>query len=241
MTAPPNPYAALPEETQRWLIEVHGRARGVFETALDLHGRTPGLGSAIARTRIAFLDRELAPVIDAVAQAGTPVDCGRGCASCCTLKVEVTPDEVFAVAAELESTLDAKAMTSLKSRAAEVDRKGRDLPPGERYLLHLYCPVLEPDSLACLAHAVRPAACQGYLSLDRRRCDASAAGEKIEIPSPVASGLIRDAVMSAQIIVLREKGLDQTRGELSAGLLAAWADPEAELRWLSGESAFPAA
>lgn len=241
MTTSPNPYAALPEETQRWLIEIHGRARAVFEKAIEDHGRRPGLGGAIARARIAFLDKELAPVIDAVAQARTPVDCGRGCASCCTLKVEVTPDEVFAVAAEIEATLDAEALAALKSRAAEVDRRGRDLPPGERYLLHLYCPVIEPSSLACRAHAVRPAACQGYLSLDRRRCDASAAGEKVEIPSPVASSLIRDAVMSAQIIVLRDAGLDQTRGELSAGLLAAWAAPEAEQHWLAGESLFPAA
>lgn len=238
MDASATSYANLPEATQRWLIDVHARARDLFAEVLARHGGTPGLGSAVARARIGFLDRELKQVAEAVAKAGTPVACRGGCASCCTLKVEATPDEIFAVAAALEAALDPESLAALRAQAAEIDRRGRDLAPAARYLLHLFCPVMEPDSRLCRAHTVRPAACQGYLSLDRRRCDASAQGENAEIPSPVASGLIRDAVMSAQIIVLREAGYDQTRIELSAGLTAAWADPDAERRWLAGGPAF---
>jgi hypothetical protein len=234
-----NAYALLPDATKRWLIEVHSRARTVIQDALTRHGRAPGLASAIARARVAFLESELQPVVAAVAQAGTPVDCGRGCTSCCTLKVEITPDEVFALIGQLEAELNAESLAELKSNAVAVDQRGRALPPGERYLLRLFCPVLDQASGACRGHAMRPAACQGYLSLDRRRCDASARGEPAVILSPVASGLIRDAVMSAQIIVLQEAGYDQTRIELSAGLTAAWADPTAEQRWLAGGQAFP--
>jgi hypothetical protein len=234
-----NAYALLPEATQHWLIDVHSRACTVIQDTLRQQGRTPGLASAIARARVAFLERELQPVVAAVARAGTPVDCGRGCTSCCTLKVEITPDEVFALIGQLEAELDATSLAELKSRAAAVDQHGRGLPPGERYLLRLFCPVLDQASGACRAHALRPAACQGYLSLDRRRCDASARGEPAVILSPVASGLIRDAVMSAQIIVLQEAGYDQARIELSAGLTAAWTDPAAEQRWLAGGQAFP--
>lgn len=234
-----NAYALLPEATQRWLIEVHSRARTVIKDVLERHGRAPGLGSAIARARVAFLDSELRPVIAAVAAAGTPVDCRRGCTSCCTLKVEITPDEVFALVGQVEATLDAASLAEAKSRAVAVDQRGRDLPPGERYLLRMFCPVLDLASGACRGHAVRPAACQGYLSLDHRRCTASSLGEPATIPSPVASGLIRDAVMSAQIIVLQEAGYDQARIELCAGLAAAWADPTAERRWLAGGQAFP--
>lgn len=239
MTPNSNAYASLPDATQRWLIDVFSRARTVIQDTLTQHGRNPGLASAIARTRVAFLERELQPVVAAVAQAGTPIDCGRGCTSCCTLKVEITPDEVFALAAQLEAEFDAKSLADMKSRAAVVDQRGRALSPGERYLLHLFCPVLDLATGACRGHALRPAACQGYLSLDRRRCDASARGEPAPILSPVASGLIRDAVMSAQIIVLQEAGYDQVRIELSAGLTAAWADPTAEQRWLAGRQAFP--
>jgi len=239
MTATANPYALLSDATQRWLIDVYFRARAVIRDALDQHGRAPGLGVAIARARVEFLERELRPVVEAVALAGTPVDCRRGCTSCCTLKVEITPDEVFALVAEVEATLDAKSLAEVRARAVEVDRRGRGLPPGERYLLRMFCPILEQGSGACRGHVVRPAACQGYLSLDHRRCDASSLGAPKTISSPVASGLIRDAIMSAQIIVLQEAGYDQSRVELSAGLAAAWGDPAAEGRWLAGGRAFP--
>jgi Fe-S-cluster containining protein len=239
MTATATPYALLPDDTQRWLIDIYSRACIAIKDALARHGRAPGLGVAIARARVEFLESELQPVVEAVARAGTPVDCRRGCTSCCTLKVEITPDEVFALVAEVEATLDAKSLAEVKARAVEVDRRGGSLPPGERYLLRMYCPILEPGSGACRGHAVRPAGCQGYLSLDRRRCDASSLGAPATILSPVASGLIRDAVMSAQIIVLQQAGYDQLRVELSAGLAAAWSDPAAEQRWLAGGRAFP--
>lgn len=236
-----NPYASLSETDQRWLIDVHFRARAAIQDALDRHGRAPGLAIAIAQARIAFLDRELQPVVEAVARAGTPVDCRRGCASCCTLKVEITPDEVFAIAGQLAAMLDAESLAEARRRAEEVDARGGGLPPGERHLLRLFCPVLDRASGACRAHAARPAACQGYLSLDRLRCEAESAGTPTTILKPVASDLIRDAVMSAQIIVLRDAGFNQSRIELSAGLAAAWADPAAEQRWLAGDQAFPSA
>jgi hypothetical protein len=205
---------------------------------LDLHGRAPGLGGAIARARVAFLDSELQPVVAALERAATPVDCRRGCSSCCTLKVEITPDEVFALVGELEATLDAESLVDAKRRAKEVDQRSRALVPGERHLLRLFCPVLDRASGACRGHATRPAACQGYLSLDRLRCEASSLGTPTTILMPVASDLIRDAVMTAQIIVLRDAGYDQSRIELSAGVAAAWADPAAEQRWLAGGEAF---
>lgn len=240
MTGTSNPYASLPEDRQRWLIDVHSRARIAIKDALDRHGRAPGLGSAIARARVAFLDRELHPVVEAMAQAGTPVDCQRGCASCCILKVEITPDEVFALIAHLEATLDAESLAAARHHAQDVDQRGRALPPGERYLLRLFCPVLDQASRSCRGHPVRPATCQGYLSLDHLRCDASALGQPVTLLRPVASDLIRDAVMSAQIIVLQEAGYDQSRIELSAGLVAAWTDQAAERRWLAGGKAFEA-
>jgi Fe-S-cluster containining protein len=238
MTLTSNPYKSLSDADQRWLVDVHSRASAVIKDALDLHGRAPGLSSAIARARVGFLDGELQPVVAAVERAGTPVDCRRGCSSCCTLMVEITPNEVFALVAELESTLDPESLTEAKRRAQEVDQRGRKLPPWERFLLRLFCPVLDRTSGACRGHAVRPAACQGYLSLDRLSCEASSLGEQKTILRPIASDLIRDAVMSAQFIVLQDAGYDQTRIELSAGLAAAWADPAAEPRWLAGSQAF---
>ena len=236
-----NPYESLPEESKRWLIDVYARARVAIKAALDQHGRAPGLGRAIARARIAFLDDELRPIAERVSRAGTPVDCRRGCSSCCTLKVEITPDEVFALVAELNATLDPASLAEARRRAEDVDWRGRFLPPMDRYLLRLSCPVLDEVSGACRAHAARPAPCQGYLALDHLRCEASSRGEPAIILKPVGADLVRDAVMSAQIVELQEAGYDQSRIELSAGLAAAWADPGAEQRWLAGGQAFTSA
>lgn len=238
MTLTSNPFASLSAADQRWLIDIHSRARAVIKDTLDLHGRVPGLGGAIARARVAFLEGELQPVVAALERAATPVDCRRGCSSCCTLKVEITPDEVFALVAELEATLDAESLAEAQHRAKEVDQRGRALSPGERHLLRLFCPVLNRASGACRGHAARPAACQGYLSLDHLRCEASSLGKPTTIEMPIASDLIRDTVMSAQVIVLQDAGFDQSRIELSAGLAAAWVDPIAEQRWLAGGQAF---
>jgi Fe-S-cluster containining protein len=239
MSATSSPYAALSEADRRWLTDIHMRARAAIQAAFDQHGRQPGLAGAIARARVAFLDAELAPVVEAVARSGTPVDCRRGCSSCCTLKVEITPDEVFALREELAATLDGESVADARRRAEEVDRRGRALPPGERMLLRLFCAVLDLETGACRGHAARPAACQAYLSLDRLKCEASSLGTPTTIPKPIASDLIRDAVMSAQIIVLRDAGFDQSRVELNAGLAVAWTEPDAEARWLAGGRAFP--
>jgi hypothetical protein len=233
MAAVRNPYADLPEADQQLLIDAHFRARAAIEDALDSHGAEPGLGTAIAHARLAFLDAELQPVLAAMTRKGTPVDCRRGCCSCCTLMVEVTPDEVFALVDHLTATLDAVALAELKARAAEVERRGRGLSSEHRHQLRLFCPVLDRATGACLGHPVRPTPCQGYLSLDHRRCEADHAGPPTPIPQPVAADHLRDAVIAARQIVLEDAGFDQKRVELSAALTAAFADPEAEARWFA--------
>jgi Fe-S-cluster containining protein len=239
VTTPESPFAHLPEEQQAYLNDAHFRAREAIAAALAAHGRAPGLALAVARARLAFLGAELEPVEAAMAKAGTPVDCRAGCFSCCTLMVEPTPDEIFALAAHLEATLDPAALAVLEARAAENTRRGAGLPAEERHRLRLFCPVLDPASGACRGHPVRPTACQGYLSLDRRRCEADSAGTPTPIRQPAAAGLLRDAVLAARTIELEDAGLDQTRIELSAGLVAAWEDSDAERRWLAGGPAFP--
>ncbi len=239
MASPPNPYAHLSPSELAWLTDIHARGRAAIRQALERHGRKTGLGAAVARARVAYFDHEMKQVVDAMDRAKTPVDCRRGCASCCTLKVEITPDEAFALADELATRLDATSLGEARQRAQENDDRGRGLAPAERHLLRMPCPVLDRMSGACRGHAVRPAPCQGYLSLSRLKCETAALGTPTEIPRPAAADLIREAVASAQIIVLREAGLDQSHIELSAGLMAAWSDPGAERRWLAGGVAFP--
>jgi Fe-S-cluster containining protein len=229
-----NPYAHLPEADQQILIDVHFRCRAVIEDALDAHGAEPGLGTAIATARIAYLEQELQPVVESMDRAGTPIDCRRGCSSCCTLMVEITPDEAFALTRHLEATLDAETLAQVKIRAREVQRRQRGLSSEQRHALRLFCPVLDRATGACMGHPVRPAPCQGYLSLDRKRCEADSLGPPTPILQPAAADLIRDAVTSARTIVLEDAGLDQSRVELAHALVEAWSDPDSEQRWLAG-------
>jgi Fe-S-cluster containining protein len=235
---PQNPFAGLSDPQQQFLMEVHFRARSAIGDALDQHGAEPGLGVAVARARIAFLKRELDPVEEAMRLAGTPVACRAGCSSCCTLMVEPTPDEIFALGAYIATSVAAADQAELRRHAQENARRGAGMPAEKRHALRLFCPVLDRVTGACLAHPVRPVACQGYLSLDRRLCEADSAGTPTPIHQPAAAGLIRDAVLAARTIVLEDAGFDQTRIELSAGLVAYWTDPDAERRWLAGGKAF---
>ncbi len=170
--------------------------------------------------------------------AGTPVTCSRGCAACCTLTVEITPDEVFALARYLEARLDPPEFAELKRTTAAAAERGRGLPHDLRHALRIFCPVLDRTTGACRGHPIRPVPCQGYLSLNRQRCEADHFGPPTPIPQPVAADLIRDAVMSARTIALEDAGYGMGSVEISAGLTLVWDDPTAEQRWLDGEDVF---
>jgi len=219
------------------MVALHQRARDVIAAQLAAHGKRPGLATKLAAARVAFLEAELQSVIEAMQLANTPVDCARGCSSCCTLTVEITPDEAIAAATHLTETLTPDALAAARQRATVKAARSQGLTPDARHALRLSCAVLDESSGACRAHPVRPAPCQGYLSLDRRRCEADHLGPPVPILQPVAADYIRDAVMAAQRIVLGEAGLSQDEIELTEGILRVWNDPTAEARWLAGDRA----
>jgi Fe-S-cluster containining protein len=225
-------YAQLGESEKQYLLRIHMRARAVFADVLRDHGSVSDLAGAIAAARISFMDAELRPIIDAMARTATPVECRAGCSVCCSLEVEITPDEAMAVAKYLEETLPDDELNALRDAALAAEQRGAGLGGLERHARRISCPVLDRQTGSCRAHARRPGPCQGYLSLSRRACEAASGGNETEIPIPTASELIRDAVMSAQTIVLQEAGFDQTRRELSAALNAIWQDDAFGRRWL---------
>ncbi len=53
------------------------------------------------------------------------------------------------------------------------------------------------------------------------------------------SGILTDLVGGCRDQALASAGMPKTRFELTAGLLAAWREPDAEGRWLAGEDIFP--
>ena len=206
---------------------------------MTAHGARPGLSHALARERIALMDAEMAPVFAAMANTATPVACAKGCGSCCTLTVEVSADELFALVDYLEQSLDPDALAALKARARANDAIGHGMEPLARHRKRLVCPVQDPATKACLGHAARPNPCQGYVSVSLPDCEADHIDPPRRVERPTMSGILTDLMGGSRDQVLASAGIAKTRFELTAGLLAAWREPGAEARWLAGEDIFP--
>jgi hypothetical protein len=231
----PSRLEEYPEEIQLFLRDLYKRASARLQAVVERHGMRPGLSRALARERIQILDEEMQPIGNAMARAGTPVACTRGCGCCCTLTIQTSPDEVFALKDELANSLTPSTLAALEERAVAADARGHGLAPLARHRLRIFCPVLDPATHDCLGHAARPSGCQGYLSLSLRQCQADHASPSQPIEQPVAAGLLRDAVAAARDAVLEAAGAPRQSLELTAALVAAWAEPDAEARWLGGE------
>jgi hypothetical protein len=126
-----------------------------------------------------------------------PVDCAKGCASCCTLRVTALAPEVFVLADYLRATApalqrhgidliaavrEADAVTRGLHEAAvrEADATTRGLHEAARVAARRRCAFVVQG--VCLLHRARPLACRGHASHDRRACADAAAGRVAEVP-----------------------------------------------------------
>ena len=226
----------LPEEARQFLLGVYERAKARLEAVIERHGMRPGVSAAMAVERLAVLDEEMAPIFPALEQAGSHVDCARGCGVCCTLTIDVTPDEAFALIEHLERTQPAETVAAIKARALAADTRGHGVEPLARHRLKIACPVQDPATMECLGHAARPTPCQGYLSLDVKRCQAVHDGTGLDVPQPTAANMLTNVVSHTRSYAFEDAGAPRQSLELTAALVAAWADPDAERRWLAGET-----
>ncbi|HLZ65993.1 MAG TPA: YkgJ family cysteine cluster protein [Aliidongia sp.] len=236
--AKPASITDLPPAFQEYLHGVYERANARIGEAMARHGMAPGLSAALAAERVAVLEAELAPVGELIASGGNSIACRKGCAYCCTHTVDVTPDEAFAIADHLAATLDPAALAQVKTRAAAADAALHGLPHVERHRQRIFCPVLDPETAACLAHPVRPNACQGYLSVDLAKCEADYRDPPQPVEQPTVAPMITSVVDRTRSFALEDAGAPTLSLELIAALLAAWREPDAEARWLAGEAIF---
>lgn len=236
--AKPASITDLPPPFQAYLNGVYERARTRLESVIARHGMVPGLSTALAGERVAILEAELAPVVELVAAGGGTIACRKGCGFCCTLMVDVAPDEAFAIADHLAKTLDADALARVKARAAAAYAALAGLPPVERHGKRVFCPVLDPETMSCLAHPVRPNACQGYLSVDLAKCEADYPDPPRPVEQPTVAPMIASVVDRTRSFALEDAGAPTLSLELIAALIAIWREPDGEARWLAGEAVF---
>lgn len=168
--------------------------------------------------------------------AGAPVACDRGCATCCTVRVTATAPEVLYIARYLRESEPAEC-ARLVRRLVEADSDTRDADADDRVALRAACPFIDDDG-ACAIYPVRPLACRGHASHDRKACDLAACGRIDEIPYSVAHRMVRSLVQNALQSALRDAGCSWASYELNHALMLALAAPESEATWLAGGDVF---
>lgn len=163
-----------------------------------------------------------------------PLACQKGCPSCCILRVTATAPEIFLLA-DYVQRIDATpqgAALALPRRIAHAHRATGGLAEAERMALRKPCPFIIHG--VCIVHPVRPLACRGHASFDRRACARAAAGRDVEVPvsEPHLNlrGLIQNALQSA----LRSAGLSWGLHEMNHGLVLALDGHGRRGRWLEG-------
>ncbi len=231
-------FAELPDDAKAYFQGVYERALSQFRGIVDEYGISPGIARAIAEARVAVLQSELTPVINSLDAAGTPVACAKGCRCCCTTTVPVSPDEALALIDYLKATLGEADFAAFAARTHAADARGHGIASVERHQLKIFCPVLNPEDGSCLGHAVRPVACQGYLSMSLQACQADYEDTPRHIPHPIAANLITQIVDSTRTFVLSEAGLGNAELELTAALVAGLDTPNPEAGWIRGDPIF---
>lgn len=170
-----------------------------------------------------------------------PIACHKGCPSCCTLRVAALAPEVLTIAAYLRATapLLQRRGIDLLHEARQADAVTRGLDEVARVARRRRCPFIVQG--VCLIHRVRPLACRGHASHDKRACVEAAAGRADEVPFSGPHRVVRLLVQSALQAALRTHGLAWGAYELNHALVLALDDEHAGTRWLAGGDPLAAA
>jgi hypothetical protein len=122
---------------------------------------------------------------------------------------------------------------SLRDQVAQASTVTRGHGEGERVALRQRCPFIAQGT--CVIYQVRPLACRGLASYDRKACQQAASGKIDEIPHSEPHMRVRSLVQNALQSAMRDGGLSWASYELNQSLLRALDDGSLEARWLAGE------
>lgn len=124
---------------------------------------------------LAFLHAtvELAEKSVAVLLRGKPrIACQRGCAHCCSVRVEALPFELYGIASYLVDVYPLPEVVALYWEIEERAEKGKGLDPDAYILAKIPCAFLTAEN-ECAIYPVRPINCAIFHSLDVAECIAA--------------------------------------------------------------------
>jgi Fe-S-cluster containining protein len=176
--------------------------------------------------------------VEMQAQDYPDIACHKGCATCCTIRVVATAPEVLLVARYLRSADGALKQEGIdlmqRLMAADAITRGHD----ERQRVELGCRCPYIDKGACVIYPVRPLACRGHASYDKRACVDAALGRIDDIPYSVPHMTMRGLIQNAMQSALRDGGFAWAVYELNHALSLILVDEDFESAWLAGDDVF---
>jgi Fe-S-cluster containining protein len=190
-------------------------------------GKHPDLPHALHV--VSFLHAAIDKTVSRAALRGQAPACQAGCASCCHLRVEVSPVEALRLADGLrhwppEQLQDLHQRLHL--RLARLEAAGEAYP-------RLPCVFLQ-DGL-CSIYPWRPANCRKAHSFSAVDCQQGAA----HIPQDLAITLAAEALQAGTAQGYRQAGLAVVPLELTRAMLWALEQPSAGAHWLDGKDVPP--
>ncbi|NJA07486.1 YkgJ family cysteine cluster protein [Methylococcaceae bacterium WWC4] len=168
-----------------------------------------------------------------------PVDCDKGCATCCTLRVTATAPEVLLIERFIRHGQARGRELNLAKRVVKANAETAGLDEARRVALRRRCPFLERG--VCMIYPVRPLACRGHACYDRKACVDAAKGRITEIPYSEPHRQFRSLIQNALQSTLRDAGYGWGLYELNQAVTLALADASNLDRWLAGENLWPGA
>lgn len=201
------------------------------DTLADRRGR-PDLIDGILSQAFSSFDGNVAEETD----DHPPIACDKGCATCCTLRVTATAPEVLLIARYIRWTESRDSELGLAERLAKADRQTAGLSEAERVKLRRACPFIRQG--ACAIYPVRPLACRGHASYDRRACINAFAGRADSVPISEPHRTFRGLIQNAMQSALRDAGYAWELFELNRAVMLALGDAGSQAAWLAGEDVF---
>ena len=159
---------------------------------------------------------------------GAEVQCRKGCAHCCSFRVEALPVEAINIARHLldQGKESAQAWAfKLEDHARYAKDRG-----GEGYRKE--CPFMDAAG-ACVIYAVRPYKCRVYHSLDEEKCRTHRKNYQVGL-----LGQLESMVVQSTVDIFRGEGLALTPSELGHSVLIALRDPACVEKWMGGGNPF---
>jgi Fe-S-cluster containining protein len=204
-----------------------------FDAVRDTLGASTDVDSCVALA--ARIDVLMDQALEHFQKDGAGIACRAGCSFCCHLRVLIYPHEAIALFRYLRSRIPKEQAEGVRERlianAAHLSKLSRE----GRVATNIACAFLIDGK--CSAYEVRPAACSGYHSLSKAKCEEAYnnAGQSPD-GTPVLQALryVADALDDAMEQALAATGLSGTRVELQTAVAALIRNPALIQRWRSG-------